>query len=172
MDFEVFQGISPDVCQDKGCQGDDFQDRDHPDSACQEPGVDKASERSGQYHHLPSAKAKRAEDLRAEHRHTLALDTEIHFQEQCVNGMFRCRTSNIGLSGAFFSSEHMPLNGKSEVEVVFRAPAQASQKHYRLSATVVRSSNTGAALSFASIDDAQRQDFRRFLLQAKIAARH
>lgn len=172
MDFEVFQGISPDVGQDKGSQGDGFQDRDRPDSACQEPGADKASDSSGRYHLLLSARAKRAEDLRGEHRHTLALDTEIHFQEQCVNGMFRCRSSNIGLSGAFFSSEHMPLKGKSEVEVVLRAPTQASQKHYRLSAKVVRSSNTGAALSFASIGDAQRQDFRRFLLQAKIAARH
>ena len=172
MDLDVFHGVSPDTCQDISSQDNGSQDIASLSTGCQDAGAVKASDDSGRFNQLPSAKAKRALDLRSEHRHTLALDTEIHFQDQCVNGMFRCRTSNIGLRGAFVPSEHMPLSGKSEVEVVFRAPTQPSQKCYRLSAKVVRRSSNGAALSFCPIDDEQQQNFRRFLLQAKIAARH
>ncbi len=46
-------------------------------------------------------KEKQNTEKREDHRHTLALDTEVHFSEQNVEGMFRCRTKDIGLHGAF-----------------------------------------------------------------------
>ena len=110
-----------------------------------------------------------AADKRLAHRHTLALDTEVHFHEQFVNGMFRCRTSNIGLKGVFLPAENMPLTRKSDVELVFHAQSQA--KRYCMNAKVVRTSDEGAALKFYPCDEKQIQDFRRFLFKAKVASR-
>jgi PilZ domain len=111
------------------------------------------------------------EDKRLDHRHTLALDTEVHFSEPHVNGMFRCRTSNIGLSGAFLPSEKMPITSKTDIELVFHARTQPTPKQYAISAKVVRSAKDGAALAFCPRDEQQVQDFRRFLFEAKVAAR-
>lgn len=161
MDFEAFQDVSQDGSRHEGDA--------HSGTGPENPAAMGGDRR---FNHLPSAKAKRDGDLRAEHRHTLALEAEIHFQEQQLNGMFRCQTSNIGLSGAFLPSRHMPLTGFTDVEVVFRAPSRSRQQQYRLNAKVVRTGKRGAALRFEPSSDEQRQDFRRFLLHAKIAARH
>jgi hypothetical protein len=105
------------------------------------------------------------------HRHTLALDTEVHFCEQFVKGMFRCRTGNIGLHGAFLPSKDIPLTRKTNVELIFHAHARSKPKHYCMNAKVVRASEEGAALVFCPDNDKQVQDFRRFLLKAKVANR-
>jgi hypothetical protein len=108
---------------------------------------------------------------RADHRHTLALDAVVHFCEQYVEGMFRCQTSNIGLHGAFLPSHDIPINDKTDVELVLLANTRPEPKQHRLKAKVMRASSDGAALSFPGLDDEQVRDFRRFLLKAKIAAR-
>jgi PilZ domain len=111
------------------------------------------------------------EDKRLDHRHTLELDTEVHFNEPHVKGMFRCRTSNIGLSGAFLPSDKMPITSKTDIELVFHACTQPVPKQYAINAKVVRSAEDGAALVFCPKDEQQVQDFRRFLFEAKVAAR-
>jgi hypothetical protein len=110
-------------------------------------------------------------DKRVSHRHTLALDTEVHFHEQFVKGMFRCCTGNIGLSGAFLPSKDMPLTRKTDVELVFHARARSQPNRYCMNAKVVRTSEEGAALVFCPESEQQIEDFRRFLFKAKVANR-
>ena len=120
---------------------------------------------------LKKPERSRPADKRLAHRHTLALDTEVHFHEQFVKGMFRCQTSNIGLKGAYLPAENMPLTRKTDVELVFHVCAQTQTKRYSINAKVVRTSAKGAALKFCADDEKQIQDFRRFLLKAKVASR-
>jgi hypothetical protein len=114
---------------------------------------------------------KRQQDKRSDHRHTLALDTEIHFNELSLNGMFRCRTSNIGLQGAFIPAKNLPITTNTEIDLVFHARTRPVPKHYRLSAKLVRLEDKGAAMVFCSSSKEQLRDFRRFLFKAKVAAR-
>lgn len=112
------------------------------------------------------------DEQRQTHRHTLALDTEVHFREQYVKGMFRCRTSNIGLGGVFLPSESMPIDNKTDIELVFNARCESSPTQYSINAKVVRNTVDGAALVFCPVDEQQLQSFRHFLLKAKVASRH
>ncbi len=119
-----------------------------------------------------AASRSRAEDKRLTDRHTLVLNTEVHFHEQYVKGMFRCRTANIGLNGVFLPSEKMPITSKTDIELVFYAHSRPGPGHqYRINAKVVRTAADGAALVFCPEGEQQIQDFRRFLLKAKIADR-
>lgn len=115
---------------------------------------------------------RQGDEQRQTHRHTLALDTEVHFREQYVKGMFRCRTRNIGLGGVFLPSESMPIDRKTDIELVFNARSDSSQQQYSINAKVVRNTADGAALAFCLDDEKQIQDFRHFLLKAKVASRH
>ncbi len=110
-------------------------------------------------------------DKRRTHRHTLSLDTEVHFREQSVKGMFRCRTRDVGLMGAFLPSENMPITPKTDIELVFYARTRGQPRRYSLQAKVVRTANDGAALVFCPENKGQREEFRRFLLRAKVASR-
>ena len=113
-------------------------------------------------------------EQRMEHRYTLALGVEVHFREQYIEGMFKCQTSNIGLHGAFLPSRGIPINDKTDVELVLLSiisPDNSKLKQLRLKAKVVRASSDGAALFFSDLDDQQVRDFRHFLLKAKVAAR-
>lgn len=130
-----------------------------------------AEEKIGETKWSKKPTQSRSADKRLAHRHTLALDTEVHFHEQFVKGMFRCRTSNIGLKGAFLPAENMPLTRKTDVELVFHARAQSQINRYTMTAKVVRTSKKGAALKFSPDDEKQVEDFRRFLLKAKVASR-
>ncbi len=120
---------------------------------------------------IKTAGQPEAEDKRLAHRHTLELDTEVHFHEQYVKGMFRCRTGNIGLNGVFLPSEKMPIISKTDIELVFHAHTRADPMQYRISAKVVRTAADGAALIFCPEDEQQIQEFRHFLLKAKVASR-
>ena len=111
-------------------------------------------------------------EKRVDFRHTLALDTEVHFHEQNIAGMFRCRTKNIGLNGTYIPSKAMVINSDMDVELVFVANSHSTPRQYRLKAQVVRSSDSGAGLVFPKLDNDQQQEFRRFLFRAKVAARH
>jgi hypothetical protein len=135
--------------------------------------MDMGSKRFGETKWTRTRTPKRpaAGDKRVAHRHTLALDTEVHFSEQFVRGMFRCRTGNIGLNGAFLPSKNIPLTRKTAVELVFHARARSQPKRYCMNAKVVRASEEGAALVFCPDNEKQIQDFRRFLLKAKVAHR-
>jgi len=119
---------------------------------------------------------KPVSDKRKAHRHTLTLETEVHFVEQEVLGMFRCHTQNIGLNGAFLPSGVLPVESSMLVEVVFKSvinPRVARHhREYRLQAQVVHSSEVGAGLEFKMLDREHMKDFRRFLFKAKVAARH
>jgi len=110
-----------------------------------------------------------AEDKRMAHRYALALDTEVHFYEPVVKGMFRCRTSNIGLSGVFLPSDKMPITSKTDIKLVFRVRPQSKSNKYSISAKVVRNAADGAALVFCPTDEKQIQDLHHFLLKAKTA---
>ncbi|WP_455198800.1 PilZ domain-containing protein [Kaarinaea lacus] len=128
-------------------------------------------------HKLENQKlASQDPDKREDHRHSLTLDAEVHFVEQDVAGMFRCRTQNIGLHGAFLPSNSLPVESNMFVEVVLksgiRALAHKNHRQYRLQAQVVHTSDQGAGLAFKLLDQDQLQDFRRFLFKAKVAARH
>lgn len=116
------------------------------------------------------AQAPRLEQ-RAGDRHTLALDTEVHFRERALNGMFRCRTSNIGLQGAFLPADHLPVIPTTEIDLVFHARTRPQARHFRLCARLVRLQENGAAVTFCPADEDELREFRRFLLRAKIAAR-
>ncbi len=111
-------------------------------------------------------------EKRGDFRHTLALETEVHFHEQNIAGMFRCRTKDIGLNGTYIPSKAMPISSDMDVELVFVAHSRTTPKRYRLKAQVVRSSDSGAGLVFPKLNGDQQQDFRRFLFRAKVAARH
>lgn len=111
-------------------------------------------------------------EKRGDFRHTLALETEVHFHERNIAGMFRCRTINIGLNGAYLPTKAMPISPNMDVELVFVAHSSATPQRYRLKAQVVRSTDNGAGLVFSNLDGDQQQDFRRFLFRAKVAARH
>ena len=117
-------------------------------------------------------KASHSAEKRVDHRHTLALDTEVHYMEQNVEGMFRCRTTNIGLQGVFLPSKALPIDSTMDVELVFMARSDSTPGQYRLQAQVVRTTDKGAGLVFSKLDSEQQQDFRRFLFKAKVAARH
>jgi len=112
-----------------------------------------------------------AEDKRLTDRHTLVLDTEVHFREQYVKGMFRCRTGNIGLSGVFLPSKEMPIISKTDIELVFYVHTRFDPDQYRINAKVVRIATEGAALVFCPEDEQQIPELRRFLLKAKVASR-
>lgn len=114
---------------------------------------------------------------RGDHRHTLALDTEVYIVGQDVEGVLQCRTQNIGLSGAFLTSKAIPVKSSRHVEVVFKSKAKVklhkkNHRQYRLQAQVVHTSDQGTGLAFKMVDQEQQQDFRRFLFKAKVAARH
>lgn len=111
------------------------------------------------------------DEKRREHRHTLHLTTEVHFSDRPLEGMFRCRTKNIGLSGAFLPADDLPLAPKADVELVFHAETKHAPAQYHLHAEVVRTDSGGAGLRFTPIDPQELKQFRRFLLEAKIAAR-
>jgi hypothetical protein len=110
-------------------------------------------------------------EKRTEHRHTLALDAEVHFCERPLEGMFRCRTQNIGLGGAFLPADHMPLGRAADVELVLHASTRPDPKRYHIQARVVRTVDNGAGLCFSALDSRELKRFRRFLLEAKVAAR-
>ncbi len=112
------------------------------------------------------------QDQRKAYRHTLALDTEVHCHESSLLGMFRCRTENIGMGGAFLAAGELLLEKAADVELVFHVPATPTPKEYRIQAQVVRTSAAGAGLSFPPLDRERQRQFRRFLLEAKVAARH
>ena len=115
---------------------------------------------------------KRNTEKRGDHRHTLALDTEVHFNEKNVEGMFRCRTKNIGLQGAFLPSKAIPITSDTNIELILMAGTHPVPKQYRLQAHVVRSSDEGTGLVFSELNNEQQLDFRRFLYKAKVAARY
>jgi len=112
-----------------------------------------------------------AEDKRQADRYTLTLDTDVHFHEQYVKGMFRCRTGNIGLNGVFLPSEKMPIISKTDIELVLYAHTRPDPDQYRINARVVRTAADGAALVFCPEDEQQIQGFRHFLLKAKVVNR-
>lgn len=114
---------------------------------------------------------QRGENKRREHRHTLILDTEVHFREWMLEGMFRCQTENIGLGGTFLPAQNLPISTDTNVELVFHAHTD-TPKSYQLQAEVVRTNAGGAGLRFPQMDGQQALAFRRFLLEAKIAASH
>jgi hypothetical protein len=120
---------------------------------------------------MSEEQAKQLAEKRVDFRHTLALETEVHFHEQNIAGMFRCRCKNIGLNGVYLPSKAMPISSDMDVELVFVANSHATPKEYRLKAQVVRSSDNGAGLVFPKLDKNQQNDFRRFLFRAKVAAR-
>lgn len=111
------------------------------------------------------------QEKRREHRHTLHLSTEVHFNERPLEGMFRCRTENIGLTGAFLPADDLPLAQRAGVELVFHAVTKPDPKQYHVHAEVVRTAAGGAGLRFAPLASDELKEFRRFLLEAKIAAR-
>jgi len=111
-----------------------------------------------------------APEKRVDDRHPLELDTEVHFQEQFLTGMFRCRTSNIGLHGVYLPAKNLPINDKTSIDLVFLARTHPEPQQFRLSAKLIRLEKEGAALSFSPTDEKQAQNFRRFLLHAKVAA--
>ncbi len=111
-------------------------------------------------------------EKRSEYRHTLALDTEVHFREQFVEGMFRCHTRDIGLGGVFLPSDTLPIIKKTDIELVFLVQSQPLFQQHRVPAKVVRTSGEGAALSFSGLTEKQRKELRHFLLRAKVASRH
>lgn len=117
---------------------------------------------------------KPVSEKRGDHRHTLALDAEVYFTEQDVDGMFRCRTQNIGLNGVFLPSSAIPVESELEVDVILKGKSGTSVNpgEYRIAAQVVHTSDLGAGLVFKQLDPEQLQDFRRFLFKAKVAARH
>ena len=119
---------------------------------------------------------KPVSEKREAHRHTLSLDAEVHYVEQEVEGMFRCRTQNIGLSGAFLPLIVLPVESGMFVEVVFKSKiklkAHRHHREYRIQAQVVHTSDAGAGLQFKVLDLEHLQDFQRFLFKAKMAARH
>lgn len=107
-------------------------------------------------------------DKRRTHRHTLVLDTDVHFHEPSLKGMFRCHTGNIGLNGVFLPSENMPITSKTDVELVFHSQGTARSAEYSINARVVRNAADGAALVFCPEDEQQIQGLRKFLLKAKV----
>lgn len=112
------------------------------------------------------------QDQRRAYRHTLALDTEVHCRESSLQGMFRCRTENIGMGGAFLPAGDMLLEKAVDVELVFHVATTPVPMEYRIRAQVVRTSEAGAGVSFPPLDRERQRQFRRFLLEAKVAARH
>jgi c-di-GMP-binding flagellar brake protein YcgR len=114
---------------------------------------------------------KRGLNKRREHRHTLALDTEVHFSEWMLEGMFRCQTENISLGGTYLPAQDLPISQETDVELIFHAGTE-ERKSYHLRAEVVRTDDEGAGLRFPELDSQESLAFRRFLLEAKIAARH
>ena len=121
---------------------------------------------------MSEQREKQLAEKRDDFRHTLALETEVHFHEQDIAGMFRCRTRNIGLNGVYLPSKSMPISSKMDVELVFVAHSRSTPKRFRLKAQVVRSTDNGAGLVFPKLNNDQQTDFRRFLFRAKVAARH
>ncbi len=121
---------------------------------------------------MSKEQATQLSEKRVDFRHTLALETEVHFHEQNVAGMFRCRSKNIGLNGVYLPTRATPISSDMHVELVFLVNSQSTPKRYRLKAQVVRSSDGGAALAFPKLNNDQQQDFRRFLFRAKVASRH
>jgi len=112
------------------------------------------------------------QDQRKAYRHTLVLDTEVHCHESSLQGMFRCRTENIGMGGVFLPASELLLEKAVDVELVFHVPTSPTGMEYRIQAQVVRTSDAGAGLSFPALDRERQRQFRRFLLEAKVAARH
>jgi len=114
-----------------------------------------------------------ASEKRTGHRHTLTLDAEVHFSEHDIEGMFRCRTQNIGLNGAFIPSSAIPIETSMKVKVILYGKASASMNpgKYQVSAQVAHITDKGAGLIFSKLDNEQLQNFRRFLFKAKVAAR-
>jgi hypothetical protein len=113
----------------------------------------------------------RDKNKRREYRHTLVLDTEVHFREWMMEGMFRCQTQNIGLGGTYLPAQELPISHETAVELVFHAGTN-EDKSYQLRAEVVRTDDAGAGLRFLDLTPHALRAFRRFLLEAKIAAHH
>ncbi len=112
------------------------------------------------------------QDQRKAYRHTLVLDTEVHCHESSQQAMFRCRTENIGMGGVFLPASGMLLEKAVDVELVLHFPATPMPIEYRIQAQVVRTSDAGAGLRFSPLNREHQRQFRRFLLEAKVAARH
>jgi hypothetical protein len=133
--------------------------------------VEMSSKKIGETKWAKRPEPSVAADKRLTHRHTLALETDVHFHEPSVNGMFRCHTSNIGLNGVFLPSKNMPITRKTDIELVFHVSNSVKSNEYSIGAKVVRIETDGAALVFCPEDEQEIQDLRRFLLRAKIANR-
>lgn len=116
-----------------------------------------------------STQTERQKNNRLNDRYNLELDTEVHFQEQLLDGMFRCRTSNIGLHGVYLPAKDLPINDKTKIDLVFLARTRPEPQQFRVPAKLVRLEKEGAALSFSPKNEEQTQDFRRFLTRAKVA---
>ena len=122
---------------------------------------------------MSNVREKQLSEKRGDFRHTLSLETEVHFHGHNTAGMFNCRTKNIGLNGVYLPSKARLISSNMDIELVFVAHFRtATPKRYRLKAQVVRSSDNGTGLAFPELNSDQQQDFRRFLFRAKVAARH
>jgi len=111
------------------------------------------------------------QEQRMTYRHSLALETEVHCNGSSVQAMFRCRTQNIGIGGVFLPASELPLEPSVDVELVFHLSSNQARE-FRMRAQVVRTTEEGAGLRFPALDRESQRQFRLFLMEAKVAARH
>lgn len=106
--------------------------------------------------------------LRAQHRHTLSLHMEVYRKASDEEPMFKCRTRNIGFGGTMIRNRGLKLRKGARLTLLLKAVCRSVRKQFEMDAKVIWKTPSAIGLEFSPIPVSRRQEFRRFLFEAKV----
>ena len=106
---------------------------------------------------------------RSQHRHTLALHMEVYRGSKEKTPIFKCRSRNIGLGGAMIRNRGLRVRKGSRLLLLLKATCRSGKKEIPVSAIVVWKTPSAIGLKFSPAKESEKQAFKRFLFEAKVA---
>lgn len=106
---------------------------------------------------------------RSQHRHTLSLHMEVFRGTKEKSPIFKCRSRNIGLGGVMIRNRGLRVRKGSKLLLLLKATCRSGKKEIPVNATVVWKTPSAIGLEFSPVKESEKQAFKRFLFEAKVA---
>jgi hypothetical protein len=97
-------------------------------------------------------------------RITVGMDVAVYAKAGHGTRMFRARTSDIGLGGAFLATHGVELRNHAELQLVLGYVSKGDDAVERVDARVVRKTQDGIGLRFINMDTRRMHLVRAILL--------
>jgi hypothetical protein len=107
-------------------------------------------------------------DVRAQDRHTLSLHMEVFRKAGDKDPLFKCRTRNIGSGGTMIRNRGINLRKGARIKVLLKASYRSVQNEFEMDAKVLWKTPTAIGFEFSPTKISKQQEFKRFLLKAKV----